>query len=371
MDQDKMPYFSPYSYPLHYKQLKRAVWIQTSFLGDVVLALGALRTLKTCSPHVKQALVISKQCAGLFDDPSTLEALEEACGLSEVIIYDKKDGSGLKSIFNVRKKIHGFLSPHTPSQAAIFQPHLSLRSTLLSALSPYRTFRYQEAAIVGGQTPRLGVYHEAKRVALLLERIGIPREEIIKSRPYLPLHTKLPVAPTHSGAAVGLAPGSVWGTKRWPIESFIELAHHLRKQYDLVLLGSTQEKELTDQIEKSFEVDPPQSYATKLFNLGGKLGLNALPQAILQLDLLICNDSAPTHLASALNIPTLALFGPTHPAMGFGPQGKESHVIHVADLKCRPCGLHGHHQCPQGHFQCMKNIQVSEVLAKALEILKK
>jgi ADP-heptose:LPS heptosyltransferase len=65
------------------------------------------------------------------------------------------------------------------------------------------------------------------------------------------------------------------------------------------------------------------------------------------------NDSAPLHLASALDAPVTAVFCSTIPAFGFGPLSFNSHVIETKEnLDCRPCGLHGYRECPESHFMC-------------------
>jgi heptosyltransferase-2 len=76
------------------------------------------------------------------------------------------------------------------------------------------------------------------------------------------------------------------------------------------------------------------------------------------------NDSAPMHLASAVNTPTTAVFCSTVPAFGFGPLAEVSHIIENTEpLSCRPCGLHGYQECPKGHFECGNGIQVNDLLA--------
>ena len=71
--------------------------------------------------------------------------------------------------------------------------------------------------------------------------------------------------------------------------------------------------------------------------------------------LLITNDSAPLHFASAVNTPTIAIFCSTIPAYGFGPLADQSRSIETRDqLDCKPCGIHGKKECPKGHFNCSK-----------------
>lgn len=75
------------------------------------------------------------------------------------------------------------------------------------------------------------------------------------------------------------------------------------------------------------------------------------------------NDSAPMHFASAVNAPVTAVYCSTIPAFGYGPLSDESFIVETPiALYCRPCGLHGHAQCPEGHFNCAMQIHVEQLL---------
>ena len=84
------------------------------------------------------------------------------------------------------------------------------------------------------------------------------------------------------------------------------------------------------------------------------------------------NDSAPMHLASAVNAPLCTIYCSTVPGFGFGPLSDISEVIEVdEELNCRPCGLHGHRSCPEGHFKCALEISNEKIQAVILKYLKK
>jgi heptosyltransferase-2 len=75
------------------------------------------------------------------------------------------------------------------------------------------------------------------------------------------------------------------------------------------------------------------------------------------------NDSAPMHLASAVNAPVTAVYCSTVPAFGFGPLSDNSTIIEAfPEPECRPCGLHGLRQCPLGHFNCAETIKTEQLL---------
>jgi heptosyltransferase-2 len=78
---------------------------------------------------------------------------------------------------------------------------------------------------------------------------------------------------------------------------------------------------------------------------------------------LVTNDSAPLHLATAVGTPVVAVFGPTVTAFGFGPRGARDRVVEHPSLACRPCSAHGPQTCPLGHHRCMRELSVESVVA--------
>jgi ADP-heptose:LPS heptosyltransferase len=157
---------------------------------------------------------------------------------------------------------------------------------------------------------------------------------------------------------VCVAPSSVWYTKQWPKENFIQLVSELAKKYHVFLLGAKSDFALCEEvIGKNL---------TKSTNLCGKL--NFLESAALMRDAAMnfVNDSAPMHFASAMNAPTTAFFCSTIPEFGFGPLSERSRVVEtIEELSCRPCGLHGKKACPLGHFKCGESsVEQIEILTK-------
>ncbi len=98
-------------------------------------------------------------------------------------------------------------------------------------------------------------------------------------------------------------------------------------------------------------------------NTCGKLSLLQTALLMKNAKRVFCNDSAPSHLASAVNTPQTVIFCSTVVEFGFGPLSDDSQVVSVGELTCRPCGIHGHKACPLGHFKCALDIDVNRVLA--------
>jgi heptosyltransferase-2 len=155
---------------------------------------------------------------------------------------------------------------------------------------------------------------------------------------------------------VGLFPGAEWGaSKRWPMKSFAALATELRRRLPgvrEVIVAGPKEVWLAVRVhEESGRIHPV---------IGPDLDLAALAGVLAHFDLLVTNDSGPMHLAAALGVPCVALFGPTDPRRT-APAG-EGHDVLYRDLWCSPCFRR---RCPLVHHRCLGGIGVDEVAAAA------
>lgn len=157
-----------------------------------------------------------------------------------------------------------------------------------------------------------------------------------------------------SRKTIVLAPGSVWATKKWGSGNYSNLANLLKNDYNVVVIGSKQ-----DSIETDMGV----------INLCGMTSIAQTYQLLSNSDILVTNDSAPTHFASITNTPTITIFGPTHPIFGFGPQAEGSIVVQNDELKCRPCRIHGSDECPIGTHVCMTSITPDMIIERIKAML--
>lgn len=143
-----------------------------------------------------------------------------------------------------------------------------------------------------------------------------------------------------------IAPASIWYTKQWPATKWIELINTIGDRYRVLLLGSKQDVLLCNQIRNAV-------HTKRIQVLAGELTLLESAALMQNAHMNFVNDSAPMHLASAVNAPVTAIFCSTVPAFGFGPLSDHARILETVEkLGCRPCGLHGHRVCPKGHFRC-------------------
>ena len=190
-----------------------------------------------------------------------------------------------------------------------------------------------------------------------------------------------------SGIYYTIAPASLWFTKQYPAEKWIELIWAIPEEATVYLLGSKADFELCEKIRvegqgsrvegrrtreerrgKRVEENDPasgighpgssnpviqSSSHPNIKNLAGQLTLLESAALMKGARMNFTNDSAPMHLASAVNAPVTVIYCSTTPDFGFGPLSDDSVTVEIQEkLSCRPCGLHGRASCPEHHFKC-------------------
>ena len=321
-----------------------ALVIQTAFLGDVVLSTPLL-----------SALAERHGAVDVVTTPLAAPLLETLPAVRKVFPYDKRGADrGWGGLNSLARRLQ------EQSYTQAYLPHRSLRSAALAMLAriPARigfsggwSFLYTEAR----PKPRTG--HETDRLlALANDAQGVYRPQL------RPTPEDQQVAKgLIDGDFVALAPGSIWGSKRWPY--YAELAAKLGA--DVVVVGGRDDAGLGDDIVRAVEGGRGRS---KAVNACGKLTLRQSAALIGEARLLVTNDSAPLHLATAMGTPVVALFGPTVTEFGFGPLRPGDVALGVQGLECRPCSPHGPPACPLRHHRCMRELTVAAVLAAIEEL---
>ena len=154
---------------------------------------------------------------------------------------------------------------------------------------------------------------------------------------------------------LGINPGASYGdAKRWYPEEFANVAVELSDRYDITILGSPDEKEISMSIEKLLVKKNVKNYQ----NLAGKTNISELIHLISTFDLFITGDSGPMHIAACFKIPTVSIFGPTKDNET-SQWDNEKNIILKKNLDCQPCMKK---KCPLRHHNCMKLIKAEDVL---------
>ena len=217
--------------------------------------------------------------------------------------------------------------------------------------------------------------------------LEVSKENLIKAKKILAEHGII-----SSDLIIGMAPGggASWGKdaiyKQWPAEKFAELANRLIKDSNtkVILLGSADENPLSEIVLGKMGQSPPvlsgaegsgtvpifRNDDNPIIDLTGKLNLKELAAVISELKLLICNDGGPLHLAVALGIKTVSIFGPVDEKV-YGPYpSNEKHVVIKKDLSCRPCYKDFRFNGCSNNRKCLEEITVEEVYGQVKGLLR-
>ena len=312
----------------------RILIIQTAFLGDVILATSVVNSIKTQYPEAQVDLLVKKGNEHLvLGHPN----------IHRVLTFDKsrKWRDILRLVRTNRATRYDF----------IVNLHRFASSGLIAVLSQTKTIGFDKNPLSRFYTLKLphpiskGI-HEIDRNFTLIAALGVKhlvKPSIVPSEEAMQKVSKYQETPY-----VCFAPASVWATKQLPMEKWVELS---KKQDHLIyLLGGPSDHALCETIKTLIPV--------RTVNLAGELSLMesiALMKGAVRNHV---NDSGPLHFASAVNAPVTAYFCSTVTDFGFGPLSDDSEVKEVTGLACRPCGLHGKKECPEGHFKCGKELVV-------------
>lgn len=333
-----------------YSEMKILI-IQTAFLGDVILSLPLVQVLKKSFPES----VIDFMCI-----PATAELVEGNPYINRAIIFDKHNsGKGVSGFKKIVSRVRG------NKYDVVISVQRYTRSSLIAKLSgaPKR-ISYENSSMNYFYTDKVQYrnVHETSRVLDLLKPLGIEQNENVIPELFPTDDDKKEIDKIFKGLGIKdrneiicIAPGSVWFTKRFPEEKFIELLNLMDKDNcKVALIGGKGDKNLCERIIS-------KTTQNEVYNFAGKLSVLQSAELIKRSSLLVTNDSAPLHLANAVGTKVIAIFGSTVKDFGFYPIGKNDRVFEIIDLKCRPCSNHGRKSCPIHTFDCMNNIPVSEI----------
>jgi heptosyltransferase-2 len=331
----------------------KVLLVRFSSLGDVVLATAAVEALASSLAGSQIDFLTKEGFAPLFgDNPHIGEVLTLKDGEGIAAIAKRVSANGYDWIIDLHKTLRtGALKllVRKPRWSVYRKDRLgrrikALRHSRSESTAPHVIDRYLAALTPLGISPPRVL---PKLYPTDAQKGGV--EELLNAQGW-------------NGATplVALAPGARWKTKAWPVRNWIELATELKKEHSVtpILIGGSDEAELCRRIAER----------TGALNVAGSCSLMQSAALLRRATLLVANDSAPLHIATAVGTPVLALFGPTVEDFGFYPVGKDDRILGL-DIDCRPCHVHGGKECPKGHHRCLEELAPGEVLRAATEML--
>ncbi|MDY0101789.1 MAG: glycosyltransferase family 9 protein [Lentimicrobium sp.] len=323
---------------------KRILIIQTASLGDVILSTALAESLHAELPGVEIHYLVKKGYQSLFKNHPFIynvlywdKSKHKYPGLFRLIREVRRNN--YDTVINVQR----FASSGLIATLSGAKMRSGFRK---NPFSMFYTHKYEH--IISKE----GVLHEVERNQTLIS----PMVFTLAVRPalYPSVEDFSRVSAFVNGPYITVSPASLWFTKQYPEEKWIDFLNNTPANLVVILLGAEADNDMCERIKNQA--------MNNVVNLAGQLSF--LESAALMKGAIMnyVNDSAPQHLASAVNAPVAAIFCSTVPTFGFGPLSDNAHIIEItAPLYCRPCGLHGFRQCPEGHFKCALDIQTNQL----------
>ena len=323
--------------------MKKILIIQTAFIGDVILATALIESI----------VAEEKACIDFLVRKGNESLLQNNPHVNKVLTWDKKTNK-YKNLRAITKEVKQTqydviinLQRFASSGYICFKSKVKL--IIGFDKNPF-SFKFHKKA-----THKIGDgEHEIERNFELLKMLGDYKLAKPKLYPSADQKSRVDLI-VESTEFVVMAPSSVWFTKQLPKSKWIELCDLIPTEELIYLIGAASDLNYLNEI-KEIANNP------KIIVLAGQLNLVESAYLISKARMTYVNDSAPLHLASAMNAPTTAFFCSTIPDFGFGPLSDEHVIVQTGKkLACKPCGLHGKKECPQKHFDCGFKIDVTKL----------
>ncbi len=323
----------------------RILIIQTAFIGDVILTTPLIEKLKRFYPESDINILVKKGHERLIDNNPKI---------NRVLTFDKDNRKYVNLIHlikDIRKQKYDLaINVQRHLTTGIITAFSGAKVTVGYAKNPLSFMFSRKVEHTISSDPDKSE-HEVIRNLKLIEEFTDDSFEMPKLYPSAADRKKTqPNKPYYC-----IAPTSVLFTKEYPIEKWIELIQKLPSDSTIYLLGAPGDKVRCDGIIE-------KSGVNNITNMAGELSFLESAALMQNAKMNFVNDSAPLHIASSVNAPVRAIFCSTTPALGFTPLSDDSMVIETKrSLPCRPCGITGKRECPEGHFHC-SDIAVDNIL---------
>jgi len=310
--------------------------IRLSSIGDIVLSTPLLRCLKNKYPSAQIDFLVKKRYS---------EILSVNPYISNLIFFENNI---FELVGKLKKEKYDF----------ILDIHNNFRTFLLSLFFGAKILRYKNYMMQRFLVTEFGLnlYKEKipvfQRYLKTAEDLGISYDD--KGLDFfIDKDAENKFEQTYKNQCVGICPVAVWKTKRWLKSNFVDLAKKIlqKQDCDILVFGGKNDFDYCENIK--IQIGP------KAKNLCG-LSLMETAVALKKCKYFLTNDTGLMHIADALKIPTISIFGPTVEEFGFYPQSEKSKVI-SKNYFCKPCSTKGSGKCPVGDFKCMTEISVEEV----------
>ncbi|MCB9335981.1 MAG: glycosyltransferase family 9 protein [Flavobacteriales bacterium] len=320
--------------------------IRFSSIGDIVLTTPVLRCLKNqLEGEVEIHYLTKKQYKSI---------VENNPNVSKVYSIEK---STEEVVAELENEFYDY----------VVDLHKNLRSKRVVRRLKCLTFsfhklNYQKWLMTTFKIDKLPRIHIVERYLAAVQALGIENDNLGLEF-YIPEKDKVTISSlpiTHQNGYVAFAIGAQHTTKRLPNHKIIELCKQLN--LPVILLGGKEDEAAGNLIHNEV--------GEKVCNACGKYNLNQSASLVEQSKVLITHDTGLMHIGAALGKKIISVWGNTIPEFGmypYFPKHPEKYVVvENKNLKCRPCTKIGYDKCPKGHFKCMEELKVNDIIEDVL-----
>ena len=324
--------------------MQKFLVIQTAFTGDVVLATAILEKLHLFFPDAQIDIAVRKGNEGLLIAHPFLH---------KVLIWDKRKNKK-RNLFILLKDIR-----KNKYDVVVNLQRFASTGILTAFSGAVQKIGFDKNPLGFLFTKKIkhdlsNGKHEVERNNELIAHLT--NTEMNKPRLYPAEKNYKEIKGFGGDPYVTISPASVWFTKQYPADKWIDLINDAPRELKIYLLGGKDDANICNEVKekaanKNVEV------------LAGQLGFLSSVALMKDAAMNYTNDSAPLHFASAIDAPVTSVFCSTVPGFGFYPLSTKSIIVETKEvLSCRPCSLHGLKACPLGHFKCAYTIETSQLL---------
>ncbi len=324
--------------------------IRFSSIGDIVLASPVIRCLK------KQVITAEVH----FLTKSSFKTVTEANPyIDKFHYYDNNIGELLHTLkkenFDYIIDLHNNFRSNKIKRVLKVQSYtidkLSLEKLLLTKLRvnimPRRHISLRSMDTVAA----FGVQYDNEGLDYFIAKDGKITESDIPA--------------SHHSGYIALVIGASYPTKKLPVHKLIELCSNI--DHPIILVGGKEDNEIGQQVASSDD-------SGKIYNACGKFSLHESADIVKRSKLVISHDTGLQYIAAAYNKPILAIWGSTSPLLDVEPIYNNNitlheNIIRQPKLRCQPCSKYGNKKCPLGHFKCMNQMDINDIVRKVNRLL--
>jgi len=336
--------------PIKPEHIERLLIRSTNWIGDAVMTTPAIRAIRKYFPNAHISLLAKPWVAPVFENSEHVDRL---------LVYD---GERRHKGFIGKVRLARDLKPYRFDAVILLQN--AFEAAFISFLSgiPLRIGYNTDARQLllthpVSCTNEIKKKHQTEYYLNMLRGIGVEednRDLYLKLNPGDRLRAESILSEqdlSPGDKIIGINPGATYGpAKQWPLDRYARLADRIQALTGsrVVIFGGPGDINLGRYISNKMQHRP--------VDLSGKTRLGEAMALIEKCDLFITNDSGLMHVAAALDVPLIAVFGSTNPVTT-GPLSRNSRIVR-APLECSPCLRP---ECPKGHLNCMDLISVESV----------